>query len=760
MYAVRQLGFWLNVLRYHRLWLVVALALAVLALPGFVRLESDNSPSVFFVRGSESVERFHRFADSFDSDETLRVVLEGPGLWTPEAVRWWGSLEDRIAEVPGVVRVTGLHEHYRRFGWPPADVDAFRQQALANPLDRGVGSISADGSIVTILVQIPDSSQAPSAATLEALERLLAEAPTGVEVRCAGLPALNHELDRSSAEIARLYFPLLILFTLALLAWVVRRPVEIAIVIGFVAFCQLMVLGIMGYVGARLNLVLAVLPPLVFVISLATALHLLLRFRHLCSDEPTEPGRGREKLEARRASLAAASMMAEKGWAVFWTGVTTVVGFASLAASPVAPVRSLGLWAGLALALATWAALVFLPSALVLVQRDGPSPGDGFEERVARMGERWARWARQRRLGVLAVALTVTGLALLGLPQIRVESNALRYLAADHPLRTTVARLEASGIGVAAVELLVTLPDREGGAPPPFGSAIEVDRLADLGATLEQEPGIFGVVNAGVVLRDAARYVPSTPMNAHMRQQMVLDGLRQDAQGRGVLDALLSDNRRIARSTAFVATQGADELEVLRHRIEELATLEFPEAEVETTGQYPLLLEAQQFLISTLVIALALTFGVVALVLRWILPSNRLAFLALVPNLWPVIGALGFMGWVGMPLDIATVMMASVVLGLAVDDTIHTLGHFRALAPEHGRAVAIDRTLRATAPAYLLTGLILVAGFGVCGLSDFAPIARFGGLSALGIGLAVLGDLFLVPALLALVPEEVCNRLK
>ena len=90
----------------------------------------------------------------------------------------------------------------------------------------------------------------------------------------------------------------------------------------------------------------------------------------------------------------------------------------------------------------------------------------------------------------------------------------------------------------------------------------------------------------------------------------------------------------------------------------------------------------------------------------------RLALLALLPNLWPVVGVFGYMGWVGVPLDIASVMTASVVLGLAVDDSIHTLGHFRRLAPVHGSRAAVEETLFATAPAYVLTACILIAGKG------------------------------------------------
>ena len=120
---------------------------------------------------------------------------------------------------------------------------------------------------------------------------------------------------------------------------------------------------------------------------------------------------------------------------------------------------------------------------------------------------------------------------------------------------------------------------------------------------------------------------------------------------------------------------------------------------------------------------------------------------ALVPNVWPVLVLLGGMGWLGVRLDLATVMVASIVLGLAVDDTIHTLAHFRAEARELGARAAVARRIERAAPAYLLTGAILVAGFGVCALSEFQPIARFGELAAAAIVLALASDLLLVPAL-------------
>lgn len=730
---------------------------AVVLFTAVLRLETDNSPRSFFVHGSPGVADYERFSEVFGSDLSLRVSVDGPGVFGREGLRYLARLEDELARLDGVLRVSGLARHHQRFGWPPEDPEEFRRRALADELDRSAGWIDAAGRGATILLQIEERRDvAGRDALLLQIEETLAsnrwKTPEGVRAQLVGLPVLNRDLDRSSAEIEGRFLPLLVIFAVALLLLFVRDPLELPAPLLFVGLCELLTVGTLAVSGQRMNLVLAVLPPLVFVIALATALHLLLRLRQL---------HGPSRLERLEA------LFEEKAWAVFWTGITTAVGFASLALSPVAPVRSLGLWAGIGLLLLTVAAFLVLPVLFLVLgrrpQERGAEPGghdvSSHEERSRALGRRWAAWAVERRAWVLASAVLLSVVAVVGLPRLRVESNALRYLSPEHPLRVGIEDLESRSIGVAALEIWIRLDPTGGGAPAPFVSALEIDRLADLTGDLEDDSQVYGALSAGDVLRDALRYVPTTPGSAAVRPQMVLTGLRNDHQGREVLSALLSEDDRSARITAFVPTLGAAQLKVLVERVRQAAELHFPDGEVVVTGQYPLLLEAQRHLISTLVWSLGLTLLAVGVVLRLLLPSSRLALLALLPNLWPVAGVFGVMSWFGIPLDIATVMVAAVVLGLAVDDTIHTLGHFRRLAPRYGARRAVVETLGATAPAYLLTGLILLAGFGVCTLSDFAPIARFGGLSAVGIVLAVLGDLFLLPALLALTPDDVVRRL-
>lgn len=742
----------------RRVVLALAAAGGLVLAAGLPRLATDNSAEVFFVHDSPRLAEYAELRRWYGDDEAVRLAVSGDGLWTAEGLAWLGRLERAAGELPGVADASGLATHHGRDGWPPDDPAALRRRATAAAgLDRALGWVGRDGDVATVLVRLTGDG---GTATLEALAALAAEPPPGLAAELAGIPVLDHALDGSSQEIGDRYFPLLALLATLLLGLTFRRLSGVVVPLLFVAAALLATLGPMGFLGVELNLVLAVLPPLLFAIALATAVHLVMRFR-----------------QAEASGLAPVPAVLEtyrdKGWAVLWTGVTTLVGFASLAVSPVGPVRTLGLWAGIGIGAMTLLAFTLLPALLATGggRHDAPPPRL-FELAFRRRGRRWAEWAARRRWPVLTVAALVAAAALAGIPRLQVESNALRYLSAEHPARRGIEALEEHGIGAAAVELMLTLPaagtagdDDAGGTGGEtlvpgrgFATVERLDRLARLTAVLRADPVVLGAVSAGDLVADVAGRVPAFRMPPAVLRATVLERMTGDAEGRRALAALLADGGTRARVTVFIRTVGHRRLEPLIERIERAAGEVFPEAAAVVTGELPLLVDTHRQLLRTLGLSLSLTLLSVAVIFRLLLGSSRLAMLAMLPNLWPVAGVLGGMGWLGVPLDVATVMVASVVLGLAVDDTIHTLGHFRELEPRSGRLEAVAGTLEHTAPAYVLTGIILAIGFGVCAVSDFAPTARFGALSAAAVGLAVAGDLLLLPALLGATPQGALDK--
>ena len=714
--------------RCRRPVLLVAFLLTLILLPGLCRLETDNSPEHYFVADSPIRRSYDAMLATFGEHQVVRLALFGPELWSDEGLAALERLEGDLAEVPGIEWSGGPLKH---LAISREDPEALHRALLESPLARQLGLISRDGQMVTLAAGLEDGTAEERRQALTQLDALLETLPPGVEGRPVGLPVLNRALDHSSEEITRIFFPLLVFFSVVLLTLHQRHAAGVLIPLAYVGFCELLTLSIMGYLGVRLNLVLAILPPLLFVIALATALHLQLHFRRRVRNLSTLD--------------ACSSTWREKGWSVLWTGISTIIGFASLAVSSLAPVRSLGLWAAAGIAGLTLSAFLFLPP---LFATWPPKPGGGFEASSRRLGTFVGGWTFRHRRGVLLTTLALTILALAGIPQMQVQTNALQYLGEEHPVRLDMERLEQQGIGLSSVEVVIT---------ESFNTPEEIERLASLAERWAGNESILGTVSAGLFLREAAAQIPLL-LPEPARQRLALEGLRSREDTQALLRGWLSEEGDRARLTVFIPTVDKEVLNPLMEDLSGHARAIFPRAQVEVTGHLPLLVESQRHLLRTLGFSLAFTILGVGLILRLLLPGFRITLLALLPNLWPVVGILGFMGWSSAPLDTATVMVASVVLGLAVDDSLHTLGHFRHLAPRLGTGSALVRTLNLTAPAYLLTGMLLIAGFGVCALSSFAPTARFGLLSALAIGLAVLGDLFLLPALLSFTPTSTLRR--
>lgn len=739
------------------LWGVAAAA----ALPGLLRLGTDNSPRVYFVEGTESLARYGEYLAAFGGGEQVRLVASGEGLWTAEGLAWLGRLEEQAAAAPYAVDALGLAGHHRVLArvaggeraWPPADPEAFRRRATANPLDRNLGLVAPDGGVATVLVAIEPPDNDAEEAAVAALRELVAEPPPGIAARTVGLPVLDLALDDSSREVARVFFPLLAAFAVALLALSFRDLRGVVLPLLFVAAPEVVLLGAMGYLGVSLNLVLAVLPPLLFVIALATAVHLQVRFRDALED-------------GLRGAEAVSATYEDKGWAVFWTGVTTLAGFGSLAVSRVGPVPALGLATAAGIALMTAAAFSLYPALLATwgAPRDVELRSRAFERRFRRLGRAGAEGAMARRWAVLAVAGLAVAASLLGVPRLRVESNALTFLPEGHPARTGIEELEARGVGVAAGELFLTLPEGALEANDPgFRRPDRLAALHGLAGRLRGLPDVLGAVGAGDLLAEAAAAGPGggrlSGLGGGVGPMLSANRALLDPRGRQLFRAFVTDDGRAARVALFVPAGDHRLLEPLFARAEAAAREAFPGGRATVTGQFPLVLETHRRLLGTLGLSLGLTTLVITTIFRLLLPSTRLTLLALAPSLWPVAMVVGIMGWSGVPLDTATVMVASVVLGLVVDYTIHALGHFRELAPRVGRREAVAGTLERTAPAFVLTGAILAAGFGVCALSDFSPTARFGAFSALAIALAVAADLVLLPVLLGATPRSVVRRL-
>jgi predicted RND superfamily exporter protein len=739
---------WLAGVRRRR-WALVLIAAPVLAiaLPGLLRLRPDNSARVYFPRQSAKVAAYDRFVALFGADDMVRLVVRGEDLWTPGGLEKLRGLAEEARRLDGVDAVASLDRLGSGGAWPPTDPLAFRAEASARPLARGLGLVGNGARAVSVLLALGRRSGPERdvlLGELAGIARRARRAAPALEVEVVGGPRLTQAFDGSSREIGVLWFPLLVAVSVLLLTVLFRGWRWVVAPLAFVVLVQILALGIAGFAGARLNLVLGILPPLLYVVALASAVHLATRVRAL-QQSGLEPW------------TAVVVSYVEKGEAMLWTTLSAAVGFASLTLTDVPPVRQLGWLAVAGLAAIALFGFTILPWLLLWAARSKGVLRQG-ERALAQVGARIAEASAHNFRRVLVLVAVVALVAGWGIPRLRVESDGLRYLPTTHPVRQETLAAEAEGIGGSAIEWMLD-------SPAGFADGGALNRLAWIGVRLREElesAGVLGVVSAGELIEDALRTDAqgAAAIGGSAPREAALRRLRESEEGRSVLREFLSDDGRTARLTVFVKTGGYPEFDAVVPRVEAILAEELPGAARTVTGAYSLILETQRLLLATLRLSFAATVAGIVIVLFLILRRFRLTVLALIPNILPVWTVLGLMGWWGVPLDLATVMVASTTLGLALDDTLHTLVPFRRLAAHTGSFESLLMTVERNAAAYSASGLILGLGFAVCALSSFAPIRRFGALSALAIVLAVLADFLLVPALLGRIPRRWVVRAK
>jgi hypothetical protein len=747
------------VVRARRSIIAAFLIAAGLAAPGLLRLRTDNSPAGFFVRDHAALEDFRQLEDDFGRDHGLRVVIEGERLWTPAALDAIGNFAFQLGVMDrglgGVYAVAGPARHHRWHlqRWPPADAEALRRLALADELDRNAGWVAANGNVLTVIVGLFELQPQREALTLAAIDErmsaleasLNALSPSAdAHVYAVGLPIVSRAVDRGQALIVRFVLPMLLLIAAGLLAILFRSVAGVLLPLTLVAITQITAFGLVGYAGQRIDFVSSLLVPLSFVITLATGVHVLAFHRRLLA----------AGIEPHAAVIETYRV---KAWPVLWTGVTTCAGFASLAASSMPSVRALGLWTAFAIAFMTLAALSFYPALLAVFGGRAAGAAVAIPQALLLRGVHTAVGHRRAvYIGFGAVAL----IAVLGLPRLRVDTGVLAYFAPSHPVRIAIGRLEQAGLPAVSASLMIEAPAGSDG----FDDPAVLDRLALLTGELRADPLVTGALSAGDLVRDVARHTAASPNDTAdvARRLQAATGADDLAAARrfmttvpdlrDLLAALLTEDGMRTRVALFTPMRAYDELGPVYRAAEEKARALFPGARVRVTGEYPLILAAQQSLLRTVVLSLLATFSVIAVVMRVLLRSTSLTVRSLLPNLWPVLLVLGVMGWAGIAIDATTVMVAAVVLGLAVDDTLHTLGHVRlraAAMDDRDPAALIEQSMAEVAGGHVITSVILCLGFLVPMTSDLVPVERFGMLSALAVAAALAADLLLVPALLA-----------
>lgn len=512
------------------------------------------------------------------------------------------------------------------------------------------------------------------------------------------------------------------------------------IVVGIACFGQGLSLAVVHFSGQTLDAILIVMPALIFVLTVSAGVHLANYYAE--SREQVGEGVG--------AADAAVMQTVRIGWKpCFLAALTTAVGLASLSLSGVSPVLVFGLVSAACLLSTTALLLLILPGELLRKPVERPSRA----QRFVRVRRWFAATAARSVLVRPTLTAMVCGLLMLlslgGLWQLTTSVDALALFSAESRIVRDYRWFESNIGAVVPVEIAVEID-----ADSALGFRQRVEFLQRMHAAVQGVEGVEGVVSA-------LTFSPELPQpdeaSAFWRTAILYKQMKAHCD-EYVAEHYLHEGRDLQswRITGHVSALAGADYSVIRRRLAAAvgplvsAQPDGARVTVRYTGMLPLIQTVQTSILSDLFRSFLTAFGLIAVAIGLVLRSLRLTLLAMLPNLFPTALIFGGMGWFRIPVDIGTMMTASVALGIAVDDTIHFLASYRrSLMSGSENTQAVRAALWQCRSAMLQTTVICAAGMLVFCLSRFVPTFRFGLVMALSLSAALLGDLVFLPALLA-----------
>jgi len=688
--------------RYSKALLVVMFASLAVLHPIAESIPPNNNTETWLAESSTARQTYDEFRYHFGGEELILIGLERDGH-TPRFVEALCGRLERLKEIRQVWSPDRLGGVMQGFGLDPQEI-ARRMQRIA---------LSRDGRLSGIVAVVSDEGLLDRAGTMQQVTGVLNYCQLDTQqIPMTGAPVIVAELNRlGGKESNQTYF----LFTLAIclcVLWTILRQLAPAflILISTIWSFQL-TLSIVRLCGGEMNFILDSLPVMIMVFTMAIAIHYV--FHCAASQSHPDP-----------IGLA----LREVRWPCFLAMFTTAIGLASLGMSTIPPIRQFGFATAGGTVIAFIAGLGITPAVMTLYPPTQLRGGS-----LQSLFGRYSGWLYQRRYRVTALMGGLVVWCAIGMLWIQAEFQPLKFFPADSPVLKNTRFLQEQMASTDSVEIVVD-----------FGTQnrSEVSKV-EIVRAFERE--LLKLDSVPVVL-SAATFLPDPlPQGVSLA--------RMASASEGVENDFVAEDGHLWRLSARIESGGRFTQQELFQRISATSTAlaKAQGVHVFCTGIAPLIERAQQDIFDGFWKSVLSAFLMISVVMMVCMRSVSAGIVAMIPNIAPLVLVFGTLGWLGIPTDIGTMMTGSIALGIAVDGTLHFLTWYRRefrISQDTVQAtrVALEQTGPPILQATLVTGLGMLA----LAMSNFGPTVRFGLLMATTLGVALIGDLVLLPCLLLL----------
>lgn len=728
-------------------------AIVALTIPALLRLTVEASTESVLDKRSPMWFAYQESMDTFGGDEVLVVAIRSDTPFSPEAIREVERLSTSFEGLEGVRRVDSLSTHPIIRANDSGDL--LLSSATENSIRDGVvdadeirrlarydriaprNLVSEDGRTLAVNLILEPEPSAYYESILGVVRGEVGHATKlGLAVRVSGVPVFQWETSRNTRNELVTFGPACLALIGSLVALLLGTFRAAAFIVATGGAATLIMLAAISSLGVRVSFPMVVLPPVILALAAAYGMHMLTASVSGSREaESTEPPA--DHLWRKLVVVAEPLTL---------SGVTTSIGFVSASLVGIEAVRNVGAFGAIGVIATVAATLTLLPACLAIF----PLPPRRLR------AHSWISNELAPQLGALARAsshvafsiwIAATALACVGVSKVIVDTDATRWFKNGTNVRDDYVAIRSELSGISPINVVVH-SDPADGQRKSLVAPSALNKLDELAAFLVEKNAVgkaVSIVDPISQLHQSFADDDSTlptSLGASEQYLLMLESVEQ-------IDDLVSDDRQSANVAVRLDNNGSSEILRVGREAEkwwEINGLKGTSA--FATGVMWEFARAQDQIARGQIVGLSIALLSISLVLLATFRNLRVALATLIPNVLPLVLIFGAMGIIGVPLDAGTVLVGSLALGIAVDDTIHLTSAFFSADRADDAEAALDSALAVVASPIIFTTVAVGTGFLVLAASDFTFIQNLGLLMGSVMTICLLADLHLLPPLL------------
>jgi len=757
-------GYTRRIIRWR--WWVVIVCLLVAAVAGYgLRNFSFTADyKVYFSKDNAELVAFKKFEDTYTNSENILFVLQpkDKNIFTRETLETVRLLTEKAWQIPYAIRVDSVtnYQHTRANGdelivadlvEDPQGLDAVglaqvRTVALSEPVLAG-RLIAYDGGTtgISVTLQFPGADHTrhlpESVAYAEKLAAELRVAHPGLTVALTGIAIFSAAEIQVSESDSYVLVPVMYGLMITLLLIFLRSVSGTVVTLLVVSLSVVTALGIMSWFDIRMNASTALAPIIIFTLAIADSVHILLTVFQ-------EMRNGRSKNDALVESLR---INAEP---VFLTTLTTGIGFLSLNFSDSPPFNELGNITAIGVVAAWLFSMSFLPALVSILPLRIHAQNE--DRRLAM--ERFGDFVVGRRVPLFWGMIVLSLVVISFIPRLELDDRFIQWFDESVPFRVDTDFATANLTGPYALEFSIDSGESGGISDPEY-----LQRLEAFTIWLRAQPEVTHVSSFTDVMKRLNKSMHGDnpdwyrlPDKRDLAAQYLL--LYEMSLPYGLdLNSQIDLDKSASRLTVTLQTLPQKQIiEVIGRSEAWLVDNVPPVMQARATGTIVMFVHLAVRNIIGMLSGTALAFILISITLMFALRSIRLGLISLIPNFIPVLITFGLWAIFVGEIGIIASMITATSMGLIVDDTVHILSKYRRAKHEHdlGTHDAIRYSFAHVGKALWVTTVVMIAGFGVLAFSSYKLNVDMGILTATVVGIALVMDFLLLPALLMFMDRD------